>query len=181
MDPGADLPNIPLNALVRIGGVTHTYTGSAMRSTIISPGSLIVMAAPNGMTTHGHEVPIIVGMVVDTSSKNGILAVAWYLPELARMENFRGGAKKQIVDMFGPWVPVDDMSMEAASKCHLPVPIVSLQSVLKCNFELGEDLTLPYDVLDAVRTRNSTDLTGFNLSMTRRGNIYRSYVLMRGA
>ena len=35
MYPGADLPNIPLNALVRIGGVTHTYTGSAMRSTII--------------------------------------------------------------------------------------------------------------------------------------------------
>ena len=139
------------------------------------------MAAPEGTTAHGHEVPIIVGMVVDTSSKKGILVVAWYLPELARMENFRGGAKKQIVDVFGPWVPVDDMSIEAANKCQLPAPIIGLQSVLECNFELREDLTLPYDVLDALRTRHSIDLTGFNLSMTRRGNIYRSYVLMRGA
>ena len=82
--------------------------------------------------------------------------------------------------MFGPWVPVDDVGLEAASKCHVPGPIIGTQSVLECNFELEEDLTLPYDVLDALRTRHSINLTGFNLSMTRRGNIYRSYVLMRG-
>ena len=34
------------------------------------------------------------------------------------------------------------------------------------------------DVFDALRTRHNIDLTGFNSSMTQRGNMYRSYVLM---
>ena len=88
--------------------------------------------------------------------------------------------KKQIVDVFGPWMPVDEIAVEALRKCCLPDAIVQVQSVLEANFNLTADLSLPYDVLDAMRARHSIDLTGFNLSMTRRGNMYRSYVLMRG-
>ena len=178
--PGADVPNLPHDALVRIDGVTHTAVGNVVRSNVLAPGSYIIMAAPHGTKAHGQELPIVVGQVVDTSSKKGVLVVAWYLPQLARMENFRGGQKKQIVDVFGPWMPVDEIAVEALRKCCLPDAIVQVQSVLEANFNLTADLSLPYDVLDAMRARHSIDLTGFNLSMTRRGNMYRSYVLMRG-
>ena len=177
--PGADVPNLPHDALVRIDGVTHT-AGHAIRSKVLGPGSYIIMAAPQGTTAHGQDLPIIVGQVVDASSKKGMMLVAWSLPQLARVENFRGGQKKQIVDVFGPWVPVDEITAQALTKCRIPDPIVNVQSVLEANFDLTEDQTLPYDVLDAMRTRHSIDMTGFNLSMTRRGNMYRSYVLMRG-
>ena len=86
------------------------------------------------------------------------------------------------MDVFGPWVPVDDMAGKDLRQCCLPDPIlnVSSPSILEANFELKDDQTLPYDVLDAVRTQHGIDLTGLNMSMTRRGNCYRSYVLMRG-
>ena len=82
--------------------------------------------------------------------------------------------------MFGPWSPVDELCVDDFRKCCLPDPIVQAQSVLEANFDFTDNQTLPYDVFDALRTRHSIDLTGFNLSMTRHGNIYRSYVLMRG-
>ena len=178
--PGADVPTLPHDALVRIEGVTHDSVGAVARSKVIVPGSHIVVAAPDGTTAHGQALPIMVGQVVDTSCKRGSLLVAWYLPQLARMENFRGGKKKQILDVFGPWSPVDEMSVEDLTKCRLPDPILQIECVLEANFDLTENQTLPYDVFDALRTRHSIDLTGFNLSMTRHGNLYRSYVLMRG-
>ena len=82
--------------------------------------------------------------------------------------------------MYGPWVPADEMDQEELSKCRLPSPILDAQSVLEANFNLTEHQTLPYDVFDALRIRHRIDLTGFNMSMTRYGNMYRSYVLMRG-
>ena len=107
--------------------------------------------------------------------------MAWYLPQLARLSNFRGGQKKQLIDVYGPWLPVDEMAAEDLTKCSLPDPILHVQSVLEANFDFTEHQTLPYDVFDALRNRHSIDLTGFNASMTRWGNMYRSYVLMRGA
>eukprot|EP00974_Lingulodinium_polyedra_P059189 5700693-Lingulodinium_polyedra.AAC.1 len=61
-----------------------------------------------------------------------------------------------------------------------PEPTVGIQSVLEANFDLKEAQSLPYDVLDATRAQHAIDLTGLNLSTTKRGNLYRSYVLMRG-
>ena len=92
--PGADLPNLPHAALVRIEGLTHNSNGAAKRSHVIAPGSLIVVAAPDGTTAHGQALPIMVGQIVDTSCKRGSLLVAWYVPQLARVENFRGGKNK---------------------------------------------------------------------------------------
>ena len=106
--------------------------------------------------------------------------MAWYLPQLAPQANFRGGKKKQIIDVFGPWSPVDELAARDLKTCRLPDPIVHIQSVLEANFDLTEDHTLPYHVFDTLRTRHAIDLTGFNASMTRHGNLYRSYVLMRG-
>ena len=72
----------------------------------------------------------------------------------------------QIVDAFGPWLPADEIAAEALRECRVPDPIVQVQSVLEANFDLTADQALPYDVVDAMRTRHSIDLTGFNLSMT---------------
>lgn len=82
--------------------------------------------------------------------------------------------------MFGPWSPVDELATRDLNTCRLPHPIVHIQSVLEANFDLTEQQTLPYHVFDTLRNRHSIDLTGFNASMTRHGNLYRSYVLMRG-
>ena len=88
--------------------------------------------------------------------------------------------KKQIIDVFGPWSPVDELAAGDLKTRRLPDPIVRIQSVLEANFDLTEQQTLPYHVFDTLRNRHSIDLTGFNASMTRHGNLYRSYVLMRG-
>ena len=87
-----------------------------------------------------------------------------------------------MLDVFGPWVPVHDMEFQSLRQCRLPDPIVNVRStsILEASFTLTEEQALPYDVLDAMRTEHSIDLTGFNMSMTRRGNCYRAYVLMRG-
>ena len=179
-NPSADLPNIPHDALVRIEGLTHDSARAAVRSNVLVVGSHIVVAAPDGAKDHGQALPIVVGQVVDTSCRKGSLLVAWYLPQLARQENFRGGKKKQMIDVYGPWSPADEMASVDLKTCCLPDPIVHIHSVLEANFDLTEQQTLPYHVFDTLRNRHSIDLTGFSASMTRHGNLYRSYVLMRG-
>ena len=82
--------------------------------------------------------------------------------------------------MFGPWSPVEELTEEDLTKCRLPDPIMHIRSVLEANFDLTEHQTLPYDMFDALRNRHSIDLTGFNASMMIDGNMYRSYVMMRG-
>jgi len=56
---------------------------------------------------------------------------------------------------------------------------VNMQSILEA-ISNSRLIRLPYDVLNSLRAQHSIDLTGFNLSMTMRGNMYRSYALMRG-
>eukprot|EP00974_Lingulodinium_polyedra_P085673 8296482-Lingulodinium_polyedra.AAC.1 len=47
------------------------------------------MATPHGTTTHGQSLPIVVGQVVNTSSKRGVMVMAWRLPQLARVDLLR--------------------------------------------------------------------------------------------
>ena len=181
--PSGDVPRIPADSLVRVEHVTHKpgAGGGALRSDLIVPGSLLLVSPPaDSAVAHGHRLPIIVGMAVDTSCKKGTILVAWYVPELARAENYRGGAKKTILDVFGPWRSMHELTLEALRQCRLPEPFVNVGSVLEANFELGIEGTLPYDVLDSLRTHHQIDLTGFSMSQTQRGNLYRQYVLMRG-
>ena len=179
--PSADVPIVAHDALVRIEGLTHNSAQYAKRSNDLVVGSLIVVAAPDGTRAHGQSLPIVVGQVLDTFHRNvDSLLVAWFLPQLARLVNYRGGQKKQILDVYGPWVPAEEWDTAELTKCKLPSPVIYNNSVLEANFNLTESQTLPYDVFDALRNRHGIDLTGFNLSMTRYGNLYRNYVLMRG-
>ena len=83
----------PHEALVRIEHVAHKAKGAVKRSDTVYPGSFVLIAAPEGTMAHDQILPIAVGMAVETSSKKGTLVVAWYLPEMGRVENFRGGFK----------------------------------------------------------------------------------------
>ena len=76
---------------------------------------------------------------------------------------------------------MSELSLTVLKTCRLPGVLVNVAPVLENNFELTGESALPYDIFDALRTRHGIDLSGFNASMTRRGNMYRSYVLMRGA
>ena len=177
---GADIPNLPPDALVRIEGVTHNANGRVRRPDTIYPGSLVLIRAPDDAMAHGQTLQIAVGMVIDATPRSGDLPVAWYVPELSRMENFRSGSKKNVLDVFGPWAAVSELSHAVLKTCRLPPGLVDAASVLECNFDLDDESCLPYDVFDALRTRHGIDLSGFNSSFTQRGNKYRSYVLMRG-
>ena len=46
--PNADGPSIPAASLVRIDGVTHKANGQRLQSDFITPGSLVIIAAPQG-------------------------------------------------------------------------------------------------------------------------------------
>ena len=91
--PSADVIELPHDAIVHIEGVTRTTADITFRSNVLVSGSRIVVAAPEGTTAHGEALPIVVGQVVDTSCKRGSFVMAWYLPELTRMEHVRGGRK----------------------------------------------------------------------------------------
>ena len=178
--PNADGPSIPAANLVRIDGVTHKANGQRLQSDFITPGSLVIIAAPQGTQAREKNMTILLGMVVQTSTRRGTLTVAWYVPALSLVETFRNRTSRQILDVYGPWRPTDELTAATLQTCVLPSPLISLTSVLECNFELTENNELPYSVFDALLARHNIDMTGLNMSSTRRGNMYRSYVLMKG-
>ena len=100
--------------------------------------------------------------------------------DVAPVENFRGGKKKKVLDIFGPWTSIHALTVAQLRKCRLPQPVVALSQILECNFDLCDAGTLPYDVFDALRTQHDIDVTGFNASLTHRGNLYSNYALLGG-
>lgn len=92
----------------------------------------------------------------------------------------RGGRKKEVLDIFGSWAPMEDFSVAAMRQASLPNPLVNADDILEWNFDWGPDRTIPYETFDALRVRHNIDVTGLNLSLTHRGNLYRSYALLRG-
>ena len=181
--PGADIPAIPTAALLKIDGITHTKKDEAIRSNIIRPGSFLLIRVPQGTVVHALPVSFLIGVAVETGSsaiRERRVVVVWYVPGLAPAETFRSGGKKKILDLFGPWATMDDMTVAQMRSCHIPAPIVHVHDVMECNFELTSEETLPYDVFDALRRRHGIDVTGLSTSMTHRGNLYRSYALLGG-
>ena len=181
--PGADIPPIPAENLVRIDGVTHAPGGRPIRSNSIHPGSLLLVRVPEN--THVQDTPVkfLVAEAMETSARlvrDQQTVVVWYVPGLAPIENFRGGTKKKVLDIFGPWTSYHALTVPEIKKCSLPQPVVALSQILECNFDLSDAGTLPYDVFDALRIQHNIDVTGFSQSMTRKGNLYRNYALLGG-
>ena len=92
----------------------------------------------------------------------------------------RSGRNPLVVDIFGAWCPLLHTAVQDLKGCKLPEPLVHLSKVLECNFEWTEKGEMPFEVLDQLRLKHEIDTTGFNMSRTHRGNLYRSYVLYHG-
>ena len=84
-----------------------------------------------------------------------------------------------MLDIFGPWTSLEDISADDLRIATLPSPLVSATDILDWNFE-WKDQCLPFETLDALRTQHGIDVTGLNTSLTAKGNLYRAYALARG-
>ncbi len=180
--PGSDIPSIPAENLVRIDGITHTVGGRRIRSNVIYPGSLLVVRVPEDTKVQGLPVRFLVAVAVETNARmsQNVIVVVWYVPGTAPVENLRGGAKKKILDIFGPWTRMHNLTAPELRMCRLPPPVAASSQILEFNFEFTDDMTLPYEVFDDLRTRHDIDVTGFKSSFTHKGSLYRNYALLGG-
>ena len=102
------------------------------------------------------------------------------MPGVADAETFKGGAKKVMIDIFGPWKPMDEMQVGdlQLNKTKLPPALIARTCVLEINVEL-EKGCIPWDVLDRLRLTHKIDPTALSISSTHGGNLYRNHALMR--
>ena len=187
MYPGADVPRIPAEDLVRIAKVTHHADGEPLQEqrTTITHGSLVVTRVRPECNVRGHPIPFLVGRALDelpmdaVAGSRGFL-VAWFAPPVVKATTFRSGQKADVLDVFGPWHATDLMSLPQLRASNFPDPFVSLHDVLLANMEFTDDDTLPYWVFDALRLRHGIDVTGMNFSRTKGGQLYGCYALCDG-
>ena len=172
--------------LLKIKGLTHDAHGMALRSDLIVPGSNLIVGRPPDATwsIHGFAIEFLACEVMqspsDMQASNRCL-VAWYLPPLAQRKLSGGKKGAQQIDIFGSWARLTDAPARDLHGAQLPDPEASLADVLDANFEMTENNELPYDTFDSLRVRHNLDVTALSVSQTPRGNLYRAYVLSRGA
>ena len=85
-----------------------------------------------------------------------------------------------MIDLFGEWVPIDSMTLPDLRGVSLPPVVVPIAKVMGPAFELDGSGRIPYKILDRMRLEYGIDSTALSVSMTPDGNLYRSYVLLRG-
>lgn len=100
----------------------------------------------------------------------------WWQPGTSKEANLRAGRKKDIVDIFGPWVATDSLSL--ADVMEFPDPHIDPEDVLEWNFDLTDAGELTFEVLDRLVDEHKIDITGLSVSSTTRGNVYRTHRLM---
>ena len=103
----------------------------------------------------------------------------WLVPPLGPVVDHKPGYKQKIPDLFGAWVPLDDITMTDALMLEMPDCILSPSDVLIPNIQLSADGTIPYCILDELRSQHAIDVSGLQVSRTQKGNLYRSHVLSR--
>jgi hypothetical protein len=146
-------------------------------------GSVLLVRTPEATKVQKHSVPFLVASALDTprtvANFDGVL-VAWWVPPFTKQVNFRGGKKKDVLDVFGTWEMMETKPARFLRDTSLPDPVVHISDVLEANFELTKESTIPYHIYDALRLKHGIDVTGLAMSLTRGGNLYRSYALLRG-
>ena len=105
--------------------------------------------------------------------------MTWLVPPLSPVVDHRPGRKRTIPDLFGAWVPLDHITMKDALMLEMPDCVISPSDVLIPNIQLSADGTIPYELLDELRSQHDIDVSGLQVSRTQKGNIYRSHVLSR--
>jgi hypothetical protein len=181
--PGADVPRIPAEDLVRVEGLTHDKNREPIRrdaGTIIH-GSTVVVRATDDSTFRGFPMPFLVGQAIDELIQgDGKFLVAWFAPTIAAAETFKKGTKALTLDIFGEWTTTDTMTIADIRNSKFPDPYISHRQVLEANFHWKDDGTLPYWIFDSLRLKHNIDVTGNNLCRTHGGNLYQCYATQDG-
>lgn len=176
--PGSDVPSLPVDSLVDVVGGAHPQEArqkaTQLSATLCGPGDRLILRSPD----KNHQLPFLMAVMVDTDGLNaGSAYVQWWLPGQSKKANHKGGKKKLVMDIFGPWFPADSLTL--ANLQALPPPLVKADDVLEWGFGLTEDKQIPFETLDVIMDKHGIDITGLTLSSTSRGNQYRMYRLMK--
>ena len=173
--PGADLPPVPVDTLLRIPGSWEPPPPPRC----IFDGALVI-CKPAGASMSGVKLPFNLGRVLSSpTEKSPELLVTWLVPPLSPVVDHKPGAKRTIPDLFGAWVPLDDITVTETLMLELPGCVLSPPDVLIPNILMEADGTIPYCILDELRSQHDIDVSGLQVSRTQKGNIYRSHVLSR--
>ena len=165
--PGADMPGMPLENLVRLGGTVQDEP--AIEIMCVTGDFAIV-----DNTSSSKALPFCLGEVIDIEQDSAI--IQWWHPGKSKEANLKAGRKKAILDLFGEWAPTDDLPLTELEP--LPPSILSPSKILIWGFNL-ESGQVPFEILDKVMDLDFVDLTGLKLSSTKRGSLYRAHRLMR--
>jgi hypothetical protein len=141
---------------------------------------MLILKTTADVSYFGVKALFTMGMMVPDSavgSDQDSFIVDWWVPRLADAETFRRGRMRQVVDIFGPWEPYENLPQDEASKYALPVVIRDRADVLIANVELDGG-RIPFPVLDTLRLAHGIDATALSVSQTHFGNLYRAFVLM---
>ena len=140
-------------------------------------GSFIICKSTAATTVNGTTMLFTMGICVSPPrSHTDDMLVAWWLPGSSAERKFRTGRGKNVVDIFGTWQPMTAFTIADLKGTCMPETLVSQTAVLVMNFELDEG-EIPFSVFNGIRNKG-IDITGLSCSSTKRGNVYRSHVLM---
>lgn len=140
---------------------------------------MVVCKATPATTCRGTLLPFTLAQVValPRHAEDDVM-VAWWVPSPGANVNFKKGRTKQVMDLFGPWRPMGQMTVAELTGTAMPEVLVSQQACLEMNFSLTAEHELPFEVFEALRKKHSIDVTGLSLSLTKRGNVYRRFALL---
>ncbi|CAK9105722.1 OTU domain-containing protein, partial [Durusdinium trenchii] len=165
--PGADMPGMLLENLVRLGGTVQDEPAIEI---MCVTGDFVIV----DNTSSSKALPFCLGEVIDIDEDSAI--IQWWHPGKSKEANLKAGRKKAILDLFGEWAPTDDLPLTELEP--LPPSILSPSKILIWGFNL-ESGQVPFEILDKVMDLDFVDLTGLKLSSTKRGSLYRAHRLMR--
>ena len=109
---------------------------------------------------------------------NDVAIMQLWHPGTSKEANLKAGRKRAILDLFGEWRPSEEFVSELEP---LPSSVLRSSKILIWGFALGSDRFLPFATLDRIMDLDIVDLTGFKLSSTKRGAMYRAHRIMRTA
>ena len=177
--PGADIPDLPseaVDSLVAISGIWQPPPPT----NFVGPGAMLILKTTADVSYCGVKALFAMGMMVPDSAvgyDQGSFIVDWWVPRFANAETFRRGRNKQVVDIFGPWEPYENLSQDEASQYVMPLVICNQADVLIANVEL-EKGRIPFPAFVSLRMAHGIDTTALSVSQTHYGNLYRAFVLM---
>jgi len=175
--PGSDLPVVPVDSLLRIDGLAAAIPEPPR---CIMDEALLV-CRPKGATVHGTALLFTLGRVLPgtTSNDKKDAVVGWLVPSMSPCADYKTGARRLIVDVFSEWVPLETLTVAESRHVTMPTCVVVAADVLIPNILLEADGTLPYKILDELRTQHGIDVSALSVSRTHKGNLFRAHVLSR--